>query len=57
MRKQVLGPTKIPKLAERMRSWDAVVFDCETTSTDAWSPDTEVLGFAVAPLEGDEHFY
>lgn len=57
MRKQVLGPTKIPKLAERMRSWDAVVFDCETTSTDAWSPDTDVLGFGVAPLQGDEHFY
>jgi DNA polymerase I-like protein with 3'-5' exonuclease and polymerase domains len=57
MRKQVLGPTKIPKLAERMRSWDVVVIDCETTATDAWSPETEVLGFGVAPLGADEHFY
>lgn len=57
MRKQVLTPDKIPALVERMRAWDTITFDCETTSVDAWARDTKVLGVGLAPLHGDEHFY
>lgn len=56
-RYQILEPSKIPKLAQRMRGWKAAVVDVETSALEWFYPNTDLLGIGLSNYEDEDYFY